>query len=463
MAAPLFPPHPRSLASALLAQAGRTPAAEALRDDAGALDYAGLVEAAWEMACRLAATGVRANGIVQLSGTPRELALAAIGAGWGSQALLPLDPAATAARRARLAELAGPRLCAVAALPPAGSARPSPADGDPDQPALVVATSGSTGLAKAVVLSHANLDAARAACAARLPLAAGDTWLCCLPLHHVGGLSILWRTLACGARVRLSAATPEALAAVLRTEAVTHLSLVPAMLARLIDAGVAPPPTLRAALIGGAALAGPLAARARAAGWPLCISYGMTETAALAATPPPGTAWAPGQVGSPLPGLRARITGDGRLALAGAQVMRGYLNPALSPGEGLDDGWLVTGDRARIDADGSLTILGRADAMLISGGVNIDPQEVETRLAACPGIGDMALTALPDAVWGDVLTVLYTGPGTTDTVLAWTRTHLPPAQRPRRAFRVAALPRGALGKLERAALPALAMAQECPA
>ncbi|MBI3140524.1 MAG: AMP-binding protein, partial [Rhodocyclales bacterium] len=323
------------------------------------------------------------------------------------------------------------------------------------------ATSGSEGAPKAVMLSSANLAAAAQASNERLPLAPGDLWLDCLPLHHIGGLSILHRCACAGAAVLLHEGFDAA--AVwrdLRARAVTHISLVPAMLARLLDADEGPPPpSLRCALIGGAALARPLFERAVAVGWPLCPTYGMSECAAQMATllRPAAGAWREGLVGAPLAGFDVAIGGDGRIRLRGPQVMRGYLNPELRPGLGLEEGWFVTSDLGALDGEGRLTVLGRADDVFVTGGVNVHPLEVESCLAACPGVTDVAVTALPDPVWGDLLVALIVGSCTPERVREWGRERLAPAQRPRRVLAVARLPRNAMGKLERAALRALAV------
>jgi O-succinylbenzoic acid--CoA ligase len=132
--------------------------------------------------------------------------------------------------------------------------------------------------------------------------------------------------------------------------------------------------------------------------------------------------------------------------------MLGYLGADNS---GLESGWLRTGDLGRIGDNGMLTLLGRADDVFISAGVNIHPQEVEAQLAACPGISDVAVTASTDPVWGDTLAALVVGAVEPEVVREWSRTHLPAAWHPRRFERVAVLPRNALGKLERQALPAL--------
>jgi len=320
--------------------------------------------------------------------------------------------------------------------------------------ALVISTSGSEGEPRGVMLSNAALDAAAAAANRHLPLHAGDLWLACLPLYHIGGQAILWRCARAGAGVLLhDGFNAEAVAADLRRYPVTHISLVPAMLARLLDAGATPPASLRHVMIGGAALSQTLFDRATAAGWPLNPSYGMSETAAQIATWTPADGpWHEGLVGRPLTGSEFVLAVDGRIRIRGPQLMLGYLD-----GSGIDvDGWLTTGDLGKIDAFGRLTVTGRADDMLVSGGNNVHPLVVESCLAACSGVHDVAVTGLPDPVWGDLIVALVVGETPRKDLLAWCRARLPSAAQPRRIVHLDALPRNAAGKLERAALRRLA-------
>lgn len=324
----------------------------------------------------------------------------------------------------------------------------------PPDTALIIATSGSEGKPHAVLLGNAQLDAAATAANERLGLLAGDRWLNCLPLYHIGGQAILWRCALAGATVVLhDGFVPAAVALDLATQPITHISLVPAMLARLLDLEVRPPRSLRVALIGGAALSRPLYDRARAAGWPLVVSYGLSETAALvAAHAPTDGPWREGLAGRPLPGHEFRIGDDGRIAIRGPQVMLGYAD-----GSGVgSDGWLITGDLGAIDAEGRLSVLGRADDMLISGGRNVHPQEVEDCLAACPGVEEIAIAGQPDPVWGDVLVALVVGPVEPADLFEYARKHLPSAAQPRRFHRLDHLPRTAAGKLDRLALRQIA-------
>src|SRR5574343_410211 len=271
----------------------------------------------------------------------------------------------------------------------------------PADTALIIATSGSEGQPRAVLLGNAQLDAAAAGANARLGLRAGDLWLNCLPLQHIGGLSILWRCARAGAGVLLhDGFAAEQVAADLATHPVTHISLVPAMLARLLELGP----------------------------------------------------WHEGLAGRPLPFHELRIGDDGRIAIRGPQVMLSYAD-----GSGVDRaGWLTTGDLGAIDEAGRLSVLGRADDMLISGGCNVHPQEIEACLAACPGVDDIAVTGSPDPVWGDLVVALVVGPVEPATLCEFARQRLPSAAQPRRFQRLDRLPRNAAGKLDRPALRLIA-------
>ena len=352
-------------------------------------------------------------------GAAGDAALALLAAGLGGGTVFPLPPGMDDGQRRRLLALAE-----AAATP---------------RLALIVATSGSEGAPKGVRLPWRAVAAAARMSARALDLKPGDVWLACLPLFHVGGAMIPYRCWRAGATALVHEGfDAEAVLRDLRDQRVSHISLVPPMLAKLLDAGVAPPLTLRHALVGGAALAEPLLDRARAAGWPIRTSWGMTETCATATLD-----------GRPLPGVRVRVAAAGTLDVASPARMAGYL------GQGNADEWLPTRDLGTIDADGCVRVTGRADDMLISAGINIHPADVESRLAACPGIREAGVAGVADPVWGDIVAAVYEGEAGEATVEAWCRAHLPRAQRPRRFLRVAGLPRTASGKLDRRGLLAM--------
>ena len=335
----------------------------------------------------------------------------------------------------------------------------APSAHDADDIALMVATSGSSGRPKVVMLSAANLRAAAHASAARTPLGPGDRWLACLPLFHIGGYSILGRCAYAGAEAVVQQGfDPERVWHALATARITHLSLVPAMLSQLLDISAAAPPiSLRHVLVGGAALSSELAERAAERAWPIQPTYGMSETASQVATLPAlPRPWRQGNVGRPLPGVEVGLDPDGRLRLRGPMVMAGYANPGRISGDGLEDGWFVTSDLAEITAAGELVMLGRIDDVIITAGKKVLPAMVEDALARCPGIDAVGVVGRKDAVWGEVVTAVYSGTPTPAEVLGWCRDHVGGALRPRAAVRVAVLPRLANGKPDRSALRRLA-------
>lgn len=369
-------------------------------------------------------------GLQALDGDAAALALGLATSALGGGTAFPLPPGLAAAQRERLLALA-----AAAASP---------------KLALIIATSGSAGTPKGVRLPWRAVAAAGRMSARALELRAGDAWLACLPLYHVGGAMIVYRCLRTGATAVVhDGFDQDAVGRDLACRRITHLSLVPPMLARLLDAGVRPAPTLRCVLVGGAALSLPLFRRAVAAGWPVCPTYGMTETCAQATVHwrPAADEWREGDVGAPLPGVRVATDESGALRIATPARMAGYLGETGSPPQ-----WLATNDLGRVDAAGHVHVAGRADDMLVSAGVNVHPLEVESRLAACPGVGEAGVTGLRDAVWGDVIAAAYEGTIDEAELEGWCREHLPAARRPRRFLRVAALPRTASGKLDRRAL-----------
>jgi O-succinylbenzoic acid--CoA ligase len=309
------------------------------------------------------------------------------------------------------------------------------------------------------MLGAAALDAHVAASRQVLPsFSAGDCWLVCLPFTSIGALAAIWRVYSTGGCLALlDRGFDAAEARALMARGVSHVSLVPAMLDALADADAPAPRGLRCVLSGGGPLSRAQATRAHALDWPLWQGWGMTETASHVAAGPVDLDWAPGVVGRPLPGVTIdSASGEAPLRIAGPMLMSGYAQAGLAPGMGLDEaGRLLTGDAGQWLPDGRLRILGRADGVIVTGGVNVHPEEIEARFADCSGAGEVAVTARPDPRWGSVLVALYPGSADAATLADWAREALPGAWRPREFRRVAALPRNAMGKLLRAELPGL--------
>ena len=325
----------------------------------------------------------------------------------------------------------------------------------PDTLALLF-TSGTTGVPKVAVLPRASMAAALRASAARLGWLPEDRWGLLLPPAHVGGLSVLLRCVQGRATTVLGAMPfePEEAIALAERERLTLLSLVPTMLARMLDAGWTEPAHLRAVLIGGAALSPALRERALAQRIPIRPTYGMTETCAQLATAT--EADEPG-VGRPLPGVEVAIRG-GEILVRGPSLFGGYLGQS-SPFDG--DGFFATGDAGFLDDAGRLHVRGRLDDRIITGGENVDPLEVESVLEAHPAIDEAAVFGTPDATWGEVVSALVVATADDATLraaLTAALARLAPHRRPRRVFRVQTLPRGGTGKKQRSRCRAAAEA-----
>jgi O-succinylbenzoic acid--CoA ligase len=328
---------------------------------------------------------------------------------------------------------------------------------------LWVPTSGTSGPARIARLPAGALDAHVAASAALLPpLGPGDRWLVCLPTHTIGALAAAWRALSAGASLGLLQHFDAGAARRIMAEGATHVSVVPAMLGPLAEADAPPPRSLRCVLSGGGPLSPAAARHALARGWPLWQAWGMTETCAHVAAGPVDAAWTPGVVGRPLPGTELSLEPDsGRIRIAGPMVMAGYVDAHRGPGTGLDaDGSFLSNDAGEWLDDGRLRLLGRADEVIVSGGVNIHPEIVEQALEQCAGVDEAGVTARPDPRWGALVVAVYAGEISPGALEAWTRTHMPRDSRPRRFLRVARLPRNAMGKLLRRELAELGLEAE---
>lgn len=309
-------------------------------------------------------------------------------------------------------------------------------------------TSGSSGRPKIVRLAHAALEAAARAHAGALPWRDDDAWVLCLPLGHIGGLSVLTRSLYARRPVVLAPERfdPSGLIDTLDRHRGTLVSLVPTMLARLCDRP--PPASLRAALLGGAAASPALVERAREAGWPVLPTYGASETCAQICTQRLGDE-RPLGVGPPLPGLEVRIR-DGEIEARGPTLMLGYLDDP-SP---LVEGWYRTGDRGYLDTEGHLRVQGRTDDRLITGGENVDPTEVEEALLTHPGIVEALVLGVPDPEWGQRVVAMIAGSDLPDdeALEAYLDGRLARFKHPRRVARASALPRLVSGKVDRLAV-----------
>jgi O-succinylbenzoic acid--CoA ligase len=419
---------------------------------------------------------------------PRPAAARAIVAAWeAGEAVLPLDPEAPAPELAATLAAARPTHLLD------GDGRGRRPGGAPAEAgaAAVVATSGTSGAPKLVELGADAIRWSALATSAALGAGPGDRWLCCVPVHGVAGLAVLARAWHTGLPVEVHERfDPEAVRAA--AGRATLVSLVPAMLRRLLAAGDEAA-RFRRVLLGGGPVPADLVEEATGRGVGLVRTYGLTETFGGMAhdghpldgaevriegvwttdAPPsgvglpsrfggPGTG-APGS-GVPRPEPRVGARPDpradppadpgGEVLVRGPMLFRRYRGDPARTAAVLADGWLRTGDLGRVGPDGRLVVLGRADDLVISGGVNVHPDEVEAVLATHPGVAEAAVAGRPDPDWGQRVAAFVVPrdparPPTLDELRAFTRRRLAAAKAPRELVLVPALPRSPSGKLLR--------------
>ena len=368
-------------------------------------------------------------------------------------AMVPLSPRSPAADVEAVLADARPRL-----LVEGGEVQPlpDPVTG-PEGDLCVLYTSGTAGPPKGVRQTLANHVASAYGCRESLGADDRDRWLLVLAPHHVGGLSMFLRSAVCDQPlVTLARFDEAAVLEAMQREHPTLLSVVPVMLTRLLRAGgLEPLRRLRAVLVGGASAPADQVREWAAMGLQVCPTYGLTETSSQVATVPPGRASElAGTAG--FGGRHARIElgpapgfgdGLGEIIVSGPAVSPGYVDPDIVPAP--HDGRFATGDLGRIDG-GVLTVVGRRDDCIITGGENVQPDEVETVLRAHRAVGDAAVAGRPDPEWGEVVSAWVVGDESEQPALdRWCRERLPPHKVPRRWAFVPELPRTDGGKLVR--------------
>jgi O-succinylbenzoic acid--CoA ligase len=391
----------------------------ALQTPAGSWSYSELL-----LAARAGADELGERGVL-----PGDRVAIALPAGLGfAQALhaclllgavaVPLDLRSSPGERARIADGAAVLLEAPLGVPapaagmsdagePPGALRKGGVGHDLDATVAVIHTSGTTSSPRPVELTYGNLLWSALGSAVALGLDPSERWLCALPLSHVGGLSILVRSAiyATTAVVHERFDTARALHA-LGEEQITLVSLVSTTLARLLDAGLTAPPSLRLALTGGGPVSQALLQRARAAGIPVGTTYGLTEASSqVTTTPLHAIGERDESAGPPLFCTRVRIGPDGEILVQG---------PTVAPRALASDGWLHTGDLGSLDDDGRLLITGRKAETIITGGENVAPAEVEEVLEEHPDVLEAAVLGRPDPEWGEAVTaIVVTRPDST--------------------------------------------------
>ncbi len=431
----------------LSAAAAANPDRVALVDGDRRISYAELDHEASITARRLRALGVTSGARVATTlpaGAELVVLLhAAIRAG---AALAPLDPNLPESKRAALLEPLAPALVIDDARQLSGAAeeadRGSPDEIDFDQALCVIHTSGSGGVPKPVTLTCANHLWSAVGSGMRIGMRPDDRWLCCLPMHHIGGLAIPIRCAIYGATAIIEPFEPAVTAATIGEA--TIVSVVATMLDRLLDHGIESR-ALRCALLGGGPAPASLIERAIEAGVPLAPTYGMTEACSQVTTlTPDELRRRPESAGRPIPGTKLTIDGDGRIVVSG---------PTVAPAERDGAGRLRTGDLGRLDEDGYLYVLGRADEVIITGGENVSPEEVEQVIVGHPAVTDAAVFSRDDPQWQSaVVAAVVSREGSTvdvEQLRAYCRDRLPGYKVPKSFELVESLPRNSQGKLMR--------------
>jgi O-succinylbenzoic acid--CoA ligase len=466
--------------------AKRHPDAEALTFAGRAWTYRALDAEVARWVAALEARGVTAGERVSLLATNH---VATVSLFWAlgrlGAVLAPLNARLTRAELAPLQEDIAPRLTLALGtlvdrlpgaepLEPFADAVTTPSSTchplNESTPRVILFTSGTTGRPKGAVLTEGNFRASARASAGNLGAHPAPRWLGTLPLFHVGGLAMLTRTAYEGGCLLLHERfDADAVNRAIDEEGVSHASLVATTLERVLDARASRPvpSTFRLALIGGGPVPVPLLARARDVGLRALQTYGLTEACSQVTTESPGDA--DGRTaGPPLPGLEVRILSEagvphppgqeGDIEVRGPTVMAGYWRRPEATRETLrDDGWLRTKDLGVLDAQGRLTVLSRRTDLIVRGGENLYPAEIEAVLANHPAVQEAAVVGVPDARWGEIpVAFVAARPGPErpgpEALDAWCRQWLAGFKVPARFTWVDALPRNAMGKVERAVL-----------
>ena len=337
----------------------------------------------------------------------------------------------------------------------------------------IVHTSGTSGNSKGVMLCFRHFFLSAMASAYRIGVMPDDRWLCVMPLYHVGGLSIVFRAVLYGITLELAPKfDAEWVSILLKREPITLVSLVPTMLYRLLqrlDASAESHPFshLRLVLLGGAAATPQLLAQAQALHLPLATTYGLTECASQVATHIVSEGETPlGSVGKPLFMTEIRIVTTnnqilspyekGEVIVRSPMVMQGYYKNPSATTKAIQNGWLHTGDIGYLDDVGNLWIVQRRADLILTGGENVYPVEVETVLNQFPTITDAVVVGVDDAEWGQIVVAVVVSSDSETLNLVelqqHTRQHLAGYKVPRRWLVVDSLPLNASGKMDRNAV-----------
>ncbi|GAA4815347.1 class I adenylate-forming enzyme family protein [Nocardioides caeni] len=477
----------------------RDPGGRCLSEGGRSLDNAAFAAAVRRLAGRLAELGVApGDNVAVMLPNCAEIVTTMFAAWYGGSALTPVNPALTddealyqledsssvvvvgderARALAATLDIAWVDVRSIHAtserpVPPVGQPGPDDAPvAQPDDFALVIYTSGTTGRPKGVLLDHANITAMSSSLVDHFQLTAADTSLLVLPLFHANGLiaGVVSVLRAGGDVVVAPRFSPSTFWELVEEHRPTYFSAVPTMYAVLEDRTGHPVDTssLRFAICGAAPMPADLITRFEDRfGIPVVEGYGLSEGSVASTINPLAGPRKPGTVGIALPGQEVAVvsaTGEhlstglrGEVVIRGANVMRGYLGRPEETTKVLRDGWLHTGDVGTIDEDGYLRIVDRIKELIIRGGENIYPKEIEECLYTHPSVLEAAVVGRPDPVLGEVpVAFVAARPGLTlseDELRGHCAVSLAPFKIPAAFHVLAELPKNAVGKLVKAQL-----------
>jgi len=467
-------------------RAASAPDAPAIADDLTSLTNGELAERVTVAAGALADRGVGARDVVAVQLSNRVELIVVLFAAWRIGATInPLNPVLTGAEATHqvldarsvllvTADGTGPvdSLPTIAVDRLTSSTRPPLTDLAAGELALLIYTSGTTGQPKGVMLTHANLDAMTASFIEWLDIAAADHSMLVLPLFHANGIVLGTLTpLRAGGQVSITGKfSPDRFFADVERLRPTYFSAVPAiyaMLSALPDDVHPDTSSLRFAVCGAAPMPAQLIGRVEERfGLTLVEGYGLSETTCASTINPLRGVRKPGTVGLPLPGQQVGVIGPdgdrlpagevGEVVIAGPTVMVGYLHKPQETARTIVDGWLRTGDVGRFDEDGYLVLVDRVKDMIIRGGENIYPKEIESVLYQHPDVLEAAVVGQPDGVLGEVPTAFVARrPGATvdeDALLEHCRGLLSRFKLPVRIAFVDELPKNPVGKIDKPSL-----------
>ena len=451
-------------------RAAHDPRGAAVADDKSDLNNAEFLDAVKRAAATLRSHGVSTGDVVAIKMPNTVDFVVSLFATWRlGAAVTPVNPSLSPREvRYQLAD-AGAKVLIADEIHQCEPASADASRGNDESLALLIYTSGTTGRPKGVMLDHANLNAMCCGVIDGFRLTRDDHSLLILPLFHVNGIVVgTLSPLLAGGRTTLAGRfDPKTFFVSIEQSRATYFSAVPTiytMLCGLSDDVQPDTSSVRFAVCGAAPASVELLERFESRyGIPIIEGYGLSEGTCASAVNPLDGSRKPGTVGLPLPGQTIRIVDTagrpvpdgeaGEVIIKGANVMRGYLNLPEETAKTVVDGWLHTGDIGHLDEDGYLVLVDRAKDMIIRGGENIYPREIEVVVHQLPQIAEAAVVGRPDPTYGEV-PVLYvsTHPGTTvtvETIRDHIAEHLAKYKRPADITILDNLPKNAVGKIKK--------------